>query len=52
MRRLCSIVDILGGEVLPDAPGVHKIVLGGKIEKDAQKMRDYLGVSASEPIRQ
>lgn len=35
MRRLCSIVDILGGEVLPDAPGVHKIVLGGKIEKDA-----------------
>ena len=51
MRRLCSIVDILGGEVLPDAPGVHKIVLGGKIEKDAQKMRDYLGASASEPIR-
>jgi hypothetical protein len=35
MRRLCSIVGILGGEVLPDAPGVHKIVLGGKIEKDA-----------------
>ena len=50
MGRFYSVVDILGGEVLPDAPEVHKIMLAGKPEEDAKKMRDYLGISVSGPV--
>ncbi len=50
MGRFYSVVDILGGEVLPDAPEVHKIMLVDNLEEDAKKMREYLGVSASGPI--
>lgn len=50
MGRFYSVIDILGGEVLPDAPLVHKITLAGKPEEDAGKMRDYLGISVSGPV--
>lgn len=50
MGRFFSVVDILGGEVMPDAPEVHKIMLAGNPEEDAKKMRDYLGISASGPV--
>ena len=50
MGRFYSAVDILGGEVMPDAPEVHKIMLAGNPEEDAEKMRDYLGISATGPV--
>ncbi|MDO5134744.1 MAG: XRE family transcriptional regulator [Eubacteriales bacterium] len=50
MGRFYSVVDILGGEVMSDAPKVHELMLAGSPEENAQKMRDYLGVSASGPI--
>ena len=35
---------------MPDAPGVHKIMLSGNPEEDAGKMREYLGISATGPV--
>lgn len=50
MERFYSVVDILGGEVLPEAPMVYKIMLAGNPEEDAKKMRDYLDISSSGPV--
>lgn len=50
MGRFYSVVNILGGEVLPDAPAVNKITLTGNLEEDAKKMREYLGISVVGPI--
>ncbi len=50
MGRFYSAVDILGGEVLPEAPLAHGIILSGNPEEDAKKMREYLGVSVSGPV--
>lgn len=50
MSRFYSIVDILGGEVLPDAPAVHKLHLTLDPKKDALQMRRYLGLPDSGPV--
>ncbi len=50
MSRFYAVVDILGGEVLPEAPKVHAIVLADNPEEDAKKMREYLEVAASGPV--
>lgn len=50
MGRFYTVVDILGGEVLPEDPGVHKILLAGNPTEDAEKMREYLGIAASGPV--
>ena len=50
MSRFYSVVDILGGEVLPDAPLCHGLVLTKEVEKDAYAMRKYLKLSESGPI--
>ncbi len=50
MGRFFAAVDILGGEVLPEAPGVHGSVLAGSTEENARRMREYLGVAASGPV--
>lgn len=50
VNRYYSIVDILGGNVLPDAPLPHQISISGNVEKDAMKMRKYLGVSEFGPV--
>ena len=50
MGRFYSVVNILGGEVLPDAPTVNEITLTGNLEEDAKKMREYLGISVAGPI--
>lgn len=50
MGRFYTVVDILGGEVLPKAPNVHKIVFAGNPEEDAKRMREYLGVAESGPV--
>ena len=50
MGRFYAVIDILGGEVLPKIPEVHKIGLVGDLEENAKKMREYLGISASGPV--
>ncbi len=50
MSRFYSVVDILGGEILPEAPTAHTIMLTGNPEEDAKKMRECLGISASGPV--
>ena len=50
LGRFFTVVDILGGEVLPNPPGVHQILLAGNPEEDSQKMRAYLGLAAFGPV--
>ncbi len=50
MNRFHSVVDILGGEVLPKAPETHKFLPTGNPEEDAVKMRGYLGISETGPV--
>lgn len=50
MSRFYTVVDILGGEVLPEAPDTHKILLAGNPEEDAKKMREYLEIAESGPV--
>ncbi len=50
MSRFYSVIDILGGEVLPEAPIVHKILLTTSAEIDAKEMRKYMGISSFGPV--
>ncbi len=50
MSRFYSVIDILGGEVLPEAPRTHKIRLTDSIEEDAKQMRECLGISSFGPV--
>lgn len=50
LGRFYTVVDILGGEVLPKAPEVHKLLLVGDPTQDAKRMREYLGVADSGPV--
>lgn len=49
-ERFLSIVEILGGEVLPDAPVTHELNLSGDIERDAQSLRKHLCLAPEGPI--
>lgn len=50
LNRFMTIVEILGGEVLPKAPGTHTIVLSGDDEQDAFSVRKHLGLALEGPI--
>lgn len=50
MSRFYTIVDILGGEVLPDAPACHGVSLSQDAGQDAKALRKYLRISESGPI--
>lgn len=50
MNRFYSVVEILGGEILPDAPLCHGLELSGDIEKDALAMRRYLQIAEFGPV--
>ncbi len=50
MSRFYSVVDILGGEVLADAPLCHGLELTGNPEEDAYCMRKYLKLSEFGPV--
>lgn len=50
MSRFYSAVDVLGGEVLPEAPMCHGLAMTGDAEKDALAMRRYLKVSEFGPV--
>ncbi|MCC8151346.1 MAG: XRE family transcriptional regulator [Lachnospiraceae bacterium] len=45
LNRFYQTVDILGGEVLPDAPDSHRVELHEDPEQDAVAMRRYLGIA-------
>lgn len=50
MSRFYSIVDILGGEVLPKAPICHSLPLSDHAEEDAKVLRKHLRISDAGPI--
>lgn len=50
INRFYSVIDILGGEVLPEAPGSHQIELSDDAEKNAVAMRKCLRIAESGPV--
>lgn len=50
LNRFYTIVDILGGEVLADAPACHNVELSDNAETDARNLRKYLHISDVGPI--
>ncbi len=49
-NRFMTIVEILGGEVLPAAPTCHVLTLSEDSEKNAASLRSHLGFSLDGPI--
>ncbi|MCM1122760.1 MAG: XRE family transcriptional regulator [Eubacterium sp.] len=50
LGRFYSVIDVLGGDVLPDAPICHRLVLADDAEKNALAMRKYLHISEFGPV--
>ncbi len=50
LNRFMSVVEILGGEVLPDAPMLHALELLPDIEQDARNLRSHLALAPEGPI--
>ena len=48
--RFFTIVEILGGEVLPNAPKCHSLILESNIEQNAKAMRQHLKVAEEGPL--
>ncbi len=49
-NRFMTIVEILGGEVLPDAPATTVLKLSNDSESDAQLLRQHLNLAIDGPI--
>ena len=49
-NRFMTIVEILGGDVLPDAPSVSILPLTGNIEQDGRSLRKHLSLALDGPI--
>lgn len=50
LNRFMTIVEILGGEILPSAPDVCKLKLSGDSEYDAKSLRMHLNLAVDGPI--
>lgn len=50
--RFMTVVEILGGEVLPDAPACHVLLLSEDNEKNAAALRQHLGFAPDGPIEE
>ena len=48
--RFYTAVELLGGEVLPEAPECHVLSLQDDIEENAKAMRCHLGVAKNGPV--
>ena len=48
--RFMSVVEILGGDVLPKAPSCHAIPLSSDSEENAERLRSHLGFAKDGPI--
>lgn len=49
-NRFYSAVEILGGDVLPEAPECHCIKLSNDIEENAKNMREHLRIAEDGPV--
>ena len=49
-NRFMTVVEVLGGDVLPDAPVCHIIPLSEDSEKNASALREHLGFAEDGPI--
>lgn len=50
LNRFMTVVEILGGEVLPDAPKIHTLSLSDNDEKNASALRAHLGLASDGPV--
>ena len=50
LGRFYSVIDALGGDVLPDAPVCHGLMLTDNVEENAMAMRKYLRISEFGPV--
>lgn len=50
--RFMAVVEILGGDVLPDAPVCHMLTLSADDEENAIYLRQHLGFSKDGPIEE
>lgn len=48
--RFMTVVEILGGDVLPDTPACHVLALSTDDEENAKAMRRHLDLSAEGPV--
>ncbi|MBP5727170.1 MAG: ImmA/IrrE family metallo-endopeptidase [Clostridia bacterium] len=49
-NRFMTVVEVLGGEVLPEAPACHSLYLSDDDEKNAAELRIHLGFAPDGPI--
>lgn len=50
LSRFYSVIDVLGGDILPDAPDCHGLCLTDNMEENALAMRRYLQISEFGPV--
>jgi len=50
LSRFMTVVEIIGGDVLPDAPPIHALELSDDDEKNAAVLRVHLGLAPDGPI--
>ena len=50
LGRFMTVVEVLGGEVLPEAPAIHVLQLSDDNEKNAVALRAHLGFAPDGPI--
>ncbi len=50
LNRFYAVVEILGGEVLPETPKIHQIPLSAEVEENARAMRQYLDIAPYGPV--
>lgn len=50
--RFFTAVELLGGEVLPEAPVCHSLPLSKDVENDARMLREHLGLAVEGPINE
>lgn len=48
--RFYTVVELLGGDVLPEAPECHALPMTGEVEADAKAMRQHLGIAEEGPV--
>ncbi len=50
LNRFMTVVEILGGDVLPEAPQIHALALSGDDEENASALRAHLGLAPDGPV--
>jgi Zn-dependent peptidase ImmA (M78 family)/transcriptional regulator with XRE-family HTH domain len=50
LSRFMTVVEILGGDVLPEAPPIHVVELSDDEEKNAAALRAHLSLASDGPI--